>query len=169
MPPPSRSASESEAGELYVFNTPGRKPSLEAQMRNLTCYDIPPTPGSGCSSYLPWSMSGGGGERGGGGGGGKEPLGGGEVVPPPRPPKPSLSSSMATMPAGGPPERSPTDTYAVPRSVSETDGNYCVPTSAGNKALRSNTIGPVDSSRLRKGRCRGSPGSEVGVMVEETF
>ncbi|KAL2098067.1 hypothetical protein ACEWY4_007274 [Coilia grayii] len=145
MPPPARSASEGEAGELYVFNTPGRKPSLEAQMRNMTCYDIPPTPGSGCSSFLPWSC----GERV-GGGGAVEPLGGGEVVPPPRPPKPSLSSSMATMPAGGPPERSPTDTYAVPRSISETDGNYCVPTSAGNKALRSNTIGPVDSTRLRK-------------------
>ncbi|XP_076151093.1 GRB2-associated-binding protein 1 isoform X5 [Alosa pseudoharengus] len=149
MPVPGgRSASESES-ELYVFNTPGRKPSLEAQLRIMTCYDIPPTPGSGCSSYLPWSMSSGGGsER--GGGGGMEPLGGGEVVPPPRPPKPSLSSSMATMPAGGPPERSPTDTYAVPRSISETDGNYCVPTSAGNKALRSNTIGPMDTSRLRK-------------------
>ncbi|XP_041914369.1 GRB2-associated-binding protein 1 isoform X3 [Alosa sapidissima] len=147
--PAGRSASESESSELYVFNTPGRKPSLEAQLRNMTCYDIPPTPGSGCSSYLPWSMSSGGGsER--GGGGGMEPLGGGEVVPPPRPPKPSLSSSMATMPAGGPPERSPTDTYAVPRSISETDGNYCVPTSAGNKALRSNTIGPMDTSRLRK-------------------
>ncbi|XP_062379275.1 GRB2-associated-binding protein 1 isoform X2 [Sardina pilchardus] len=151
MPVPAgRSASESESSELYVFNTPGRKPSLEAQLRNMTCYDIPPTPGSGCSSYLPWSLSSGGGSERGGGGGGMEPLGGGEVVPPPRPPKPSLSSSMATMPAGGPPERSPTDTYAVPRSISETDGNYCVPTSAGNKALRSNTIGPVDSSRLRK-------------------
>ncbi|XP_063074714.1 GRB2-associated-binding protein 1 isoform X3 [Engraulis encrasicolus] len=142
MPVPARSASEGEAGELYVFPTQGRKPSLEAQMRNMTCYDIPPTPGSGCSAF-PWSCA----ER----VTAVEPLvGGGEVVPPPRPPKPSLSSSMATMPAGGPPERSPTDTYAVPRSISETDGNYCVPTSAGHKALRSNTIGPMDSTRLRK-------------------
>lgn len=43
----------------------------------------------------------------------------------------------------------------MPRSASETDGNYCVPTSAGNKALRSNTIGTGDCSRLRKGLCQG--------------
>ncbi|KAJ3615180.1 hypothetical protein NHX12_018748 [Muraenolepis orangiensis] len=47
-------------------------------------------------------------------------------------------------------QRSPTDTYCVPRSASEADGNYCVPSSAGGKTLRSNTIGTVDSSRLRK-------------------
>ncbi len=47
----------------------------------------------------------------------------------------------------------PRTQYVVPRSVSETDGNYCVPSSTGgNKALRSNTIGTMDSSRLRKGR-----------------
>ena len=72
-------------------------------------------------------------------------------MPPPRPPKPSLSSGSGLLPPPPPAERSPTDTYCVPRSASEADGNYCVPTSAGVKALRSNTIGPMDSSRLRKG------------------
>uniref|UniRef100_A0A8C1U487 GRB2-associated binding protein 1 n=1 Tax=Cyprinus carpio TaxID=7962 RepID=A0A8C1U487_CYPCA len=127
-------APEGEAGELYVFNTPGRKPSLEAHMRNLSVsYDIPPTPGSNCTYQVPRTA-------------GIEAVSGAtDVVPPPRPPKPLLTTGTV------PPERSPTDTYVVPRSVSETDGNYCVPSSAGgNKALRSNTIGTVDSSRLRK-------------------
>lgn len=131
-----------DGSELYVFNTPSRKHSMETQMRNLSIsYDIPPTPGANCTYQVPRTMSTSTGV------GGSE--GGGDVVPPPRPPKPSLSST-----AGPPPptaERSPTDSYCVPRSVSETDGNYCVPTGAGNKALRSNTIGTVDSSRLRKG------------------
>ncbi|XP_024914116.1 GRB2-associated-binding protein 1 isoform X2 [Cynoglossus semilaevis] len=130
-----------DGSELYVFNTPSRKHSMETQMRNLSIsYDIPPTPGANCTYQVPRTMSTSTGV------GGSE--GGGDVVPPPRPPKPSLSST-----AGPPPptaERSPTDSYCVPRSVSETDGNYCVPTGAGNKALRSNTIGTVDSSRLRK-------------------
>ncbi|XP_056313861.1 GRB2-associated-binding protein 1 isoform X3 [Danio aesculapii] len=125
---------DGEPGELYVFNTPGRKPSLEAHLRNLSVsYDIPPTPGSNSTYQVPRTA-------------GVEAVSGStEVVPPPRPPKPSVSGGSV------PPERSPTDTYVVPRSVSETDANYCVPTSAGgNKALRSNTIGTVDSSRLRK-------------------
>ncbi|KAJ8373823.1 hypothetical protein SKAU_G00044030 [Synaphobranchus kaupii] len=93
------------AGELYVFNAPSRKASMESQLRQVSIsYDIPPTPGSN-SAY-----------------------------------QPSLTA---------PPERSPTETYAVPRSASETDGNYCVPLSAG-KALRSNTIATADSTRLRK-------------------
>ncbi|XP_077102911.1 GRB2-associated-binding protein 1 isoform X3 [Siphateles boraxobius] len=127
-------APDSEPGELYVFNTPGRKPSLEAQFRNLSVsYDIPPTPGSNCTYQVPRT-----GEM-------DAVSGASDVVPPPRPPKPLLTAGSV------PPERSPTDTYVVPRSVSETDGNYCVPSSAGgNKALRSNTIGPMDSSRLRK-------------------
>ncbi|XP_073789497.1 GRB2-associated-binding protein 1 isoform X7 [Danio rerio] len=125
---------DGEPGELYVFNTPGRKPSLEAHLRNLSVsYDIPPTPGSNSTYQVPRTA-------------GVEAVSGStEVIPPPRPPKPSVSGGSV------PPERSPTDTYVVPRSVSETDTNYCVPTSAGgNKALRSNTIGTVDSSRLRK-------------------
>uniref|UniRef100_A0A3P8X2G5 GRB2-associated binding protein 1 n=1 Tax=Cynoglossus semilaevis TaxID=244447 RepID=A0A3P8X2G5_CYNSE len=112
-----------DGSELYVFNTPSRKHSMETQMRNLSIsYDIPPTPGANCTYQVPRTMS--------------------------TSTGPSLSST-----AGPPPptaERSPTDSYCVPRSVSETDGNYCVPTGAGNKALRSNTIGTVDSSRLRK-------------------
>ncbi|XP_078022332.1 GRB2-associated-binding protein 1 isoform X6 [Epinephelus lanceolatus] len=130
-----------DGSELYVFNTPSRKPSMESQMRNLSIsYDIPPTPGANCTYQVPRTLSASTGV------GGTE--GGGDVVPPPRPPKPSLSSTSGLPPP--PAERSPTDTYCVPRSASETDGNYCVPTSAGNKALRSNTIGTVDSSRLRK-------------------
>ncbi|XP_016297998.1 GRB2-associated-binding protein 1 [Sinocyclocheilus anshuiensis] len=127
-------APDGEPGELYVFNTPGRKPSLEAQLRNLSVsYDIPPTPGSNCTYQVPRTA-------------GIEAVSGAtDVVPPPRPPKPLLTTGSV------PPERSPTDTYVVPRSVSETDGNYCVPSSAGgNKALRSNTISTVDSSRMRK-------------------
>ncbi|XP_008300833.1 GRB2-associated-binding protein 1 isoform X1 [Stegastes partitus] len=128
-------------GDLYVFNTPSRKPSMETQMRNLSIsYDIPPTPGANCTYQVPRTLSASAGV------GGSE--GGGDVVPPPRPPKPSLSSTSGPPPP--PAERSPTDTYCVPRSASETDGNYCVPTSAGSKALRSNTIGTVDCSRLRK-------------------
>ncbi|XP_078138615.1 GRB2-associated-binding protein 1 isoform X3 [Centroberyx gerrardi] len=130
-----------EGSDLYVFNTPSRKPSMETQMRNLSVsYDIPPTPGANCTYQVPRTLPSS------AGGGGSE--GGGDVVPPPRPPKPSLSSTSGPPPP--PAERSPTDTYCVPRSASETDGNYCVPTSAGSKALRSNTIGTVDSSRLRK-------------------
>lgn len=116
-------------------------------MRNLSVsYDIPPTPGANSTYQVPRTMSTSTGV------GGSE--GGGDVVPPPRPPKPSLSSTSGLPPP--PAERSPTDTYCVPRSASETDGNYCVPTSAGSKALRSNTIGTMDCSRLRKGLCSRS-------------
>ncbi|XP_069022759.1 GRB2-associated-binding protein 1 isoform X3 [Embiotoca jacksoni] len=138
-PPPHPDSGD--ASELYVFNTPSRKASMETQMRNLSIsYDIPPTPGANCTYQVPRTLSSSTGV------GGSE--GGGDVVPPPRPPKPSLSSTSGPPPP--PAERSPTDTYHVPRSASETDGNYCVPTSAGSKALRSNTIGTVDCSRLRK-------------------
>ncbi|XP_073321460.1 GRB2-associated-binding protein 1 isoform X1 [Pagrus major] len=137
---PSAHLDGGDGSELYVFNTPSRKPSMETQMRNLSIsYDIPPTPGANCTYQVPRTVST-------SGVGGSE--GGGDVVPPPRPPKPSLGSTSGPPPP--PAERSPTDTYFVPRSASETDGNYCVPTSAGNKALRSNTIGTVDCSRLRK-------------------
>uniref|UniRef100_A0A3Q2DPK2 GRB2-associated binding protein 1 n=1 Tax=Cyprinodon variegatus TaxID=28743 RepID=A0A3Q2DPK2_CYPVA len=137
-PPPNPDGGD--ASELYVFNTPSRKTScVETQMRNLSIsYDIPPTPGANSTYQVPRTLSS---STGG-------PDSGGDVVPPPRPPKPSLSSTPGLPPP--PAERSPTDTYCVPRSASETDGNYCVPTSAGNKALRSNTIGTMDSSRLRK-------------------
>ncbi|XP_061574196.1 GRB2-associated-binding protein 1 isoform X3 [Cololabis saira] len=128
-----------DASDLYVFNTPSRKPSIEKQMRNLSIsYDIPPTPGANSTYQVPRTLS--------TGAGGSES--GPDVVPPPRPPKPSLGSTSGLPPP--PAERSPTDTYCVPRSASEADGNYCVPTSAGSKALRSNTIGTVDCSRIRK-------------------
>ncbi|KAJ8403625.1 hypothetical protein AAFF_G00349510 [Aldrovandia affinis] len=117
------------AGELYVFNAPSRKASMESQLRQVSIsYDIPPTPGSNSVYQVPRTA-------------GPEGAGAQSDVPPPRPPKPSLSA---------PPERSPTETYSVPRSVSETDGNYCVPPSAGGKALRSNTIATVDLSRIKK-------------------
>lgn len=127
----SLSGTDSDAADVYVFNTPARKPSFEAQLRNMSVsYDIPPTPGSNCTYQVPRTA------------GGAE-ASASDVVPPPRPPKP------LTGPAA---DRSPTDTYVVPRSVSETDSNYCVPSGpGGGKTLRSNTIGPVDSSRLRKG------------------
>ncbi|KAF7223620.1 transcript variant X2 [Nothobranchius furzeri] len=118
-----------DASELYVFNTPIRKASVETQIRNLSVsYDIPPTPGSNSTYQVPRTLS------------TSTTLGSYEsdVVPPPRPPKPSLSSSSGLPPP--PAERSPTDTYCVPRSAAEIDGNYCVPTSAGNKNSRSNTM-----------------------------
>ncbi|XP_057186922.1 GRB2-associated-binding protein 1 isoform X2 [Triplophysa rosa] len=117
-------APDGDFGELYVFNTPARKPSIETQFGTLlVSYDIPPTPGSNSTYQIPRTA-------------GVETVSGAtDVVPPPRPPKPSLTAGLI------PPERSPTDTYVVPRSVSETDGNYCVPSgSGGNKTLRSNTI-----------------------------
>lgn len=152
--PPAHQDGGDGASEFYVFNTPTRKTSVETQLRNLSVsYDIPPTPGGTNSTYqVPRTSSSSTGLAG--------PDGGGDVVPPPRPPKPSLSSSSG-LPPPPPAERSPTDTYCVPRSASETDGNYCVPTSAGNKALRSNTIGTVDSSRLRKGTCPGDPSAPL--------
>ncbi|KAA0722213.1 GRB2-associated-binding protein 1 GRB2-associated binder 1 [Triplophysa tibetana] len=117
-------APDGDFGELYVFNTPARKPSIDTQFGTMSVsYDIPPTPGSNSTYQIPRTA-------------GVETVSGAtDVVPPPRPPKPSLTTGLI------PPERSPTDTYVVPRSVSETDGNYCVPSgSGGNKALRSNTI-----------------------------
>uniref|UniRef100_A0A8C6KM64 GRB2 associated binding protein 1 n=1 Tax=Nothobranchius furzeri TaxID=105023 RepID=A0A8C6KM64_NOTFU len=126
-----------DASELYVFNTPIRKASVETQIRNLSVsYDIPPTPGSNSTYQVPRTLS------------TSTTLGSYEsdVVPPPRPPKPSLSSSSGLPPP--PAERSPTDTYCVPRSAAEIDGNYCVPTSAGNKNSRSNTM---ESLRRHKG------------------
>ncbi|KAM8843530.1 GRB2-associated-binding protein 1 isoform 4-T4 [Synchiropus picturatus] len=134
--PPAHQES-ADSSDLYVFNTPSRKASMETQMRNMSIsYDIPPTPGANSTYQVPRTFS--------------SSTGctedGGDVVPPPRPPKPSLSSTSGPPPP--PAERSPTDNYCVPRSVSETDTNYCVPTGAGNKALRSNTIGTVDCSRI---------------------
>ncbi|XP_072351748.1 GRB2-associated-binding protein 1 isoform X4 [Scyliorhinus torazame] len=116
-------------GDLYVFNTPSRISGIDNQMRQMSvCYDIPPTPGGTykiprpAEGSLSQSCS------------KLEPI---PDVPPPRPPKPSLSH-----------ERSPVDTYCVPRSSSEADTNYSVPTSG--KTLRSNTIGTVEGHWLRK-------------------
>ncbi|XP_038648362.1 GRB2-associated-binding protein 1 isoform X2 [Scyliorhinus canicula] len=116
-------------GDLYVFNTPSRISGIDSQMRQMSvCYDIPPTPGGTyqiprpAEGSLSQSCS------------KLEPI---PDVPPPRPPKPSLSH-----------ERSPVDTYCVPRSSSEADTNYSIPTSG--KTLRSNTIGTVEGHWLRK-------------------
>ncbi|KAM9314667.1 GRB2-associated-binding protein 1 isoform 2-T2 [Pholidichthys leucotaenia] len=139
--PPPAHPDGGDPSELHVFNTPPRKPSVETQLRNLSIsYDFPPTPGANSTYQFPRTLSSSAGVVG--------SESGGDVVPPPRPPKPLLSCTSGLPPP--PAERSPTDTYCVPRSASETDGNYCVPTSAGSKALRSNTIGTVDCSRLRK-------------------
>uniref|UniRef100_UPI00398EFE46 GRB2-associated-binding protein 1 isoform X5 n=1 Tax=Pristiophorus japonicus TaxID=55135 RepID=UPI00398EFE46 len=125
----SPSTADSE-GDLYIFNTPSRISGVENQIRQMSvCYDIPPTPGgtyqiprSSVEGTLSQSCS------------KLEPI---PDVPPPRPPKPSLSH-----------DRSPVETYCVPRSSSEADTNYSVPTSG--KALRSNTIGTVEGHWLRK-------------------
>ncbi|XP_069781381.1 GRB2-associated-binding protein 1 isoform X3 [Narcine bancroftii] len=125
----SLSAADSN-GDLYVFNTPSRISGIENQMRHMSvCYDIPPTPGGtyqiprpSAEGTLSQSCS------------KLEPI---PDVPPPRPPKPSLSH-----------DRSPVDTYCVPRLSSEADTNYSVPTSG--KTLRSNTIGTVEGHWLRK-------------------
>ncbi|TSK22478.1 Ubiquitin carboxyl-terminal hydrolase 38 [Bagarius yarrelli] len=141
---PLSGTTDSDAADVYVFNTPARKPSFEAQLRNMSVsYDIPSTPGSNCTYQVPRTA------------GGAE-ASASDVVPPPRPPKPSVGPAA---------DRSPTDTYVVPRSVSETDSNYCVPSGpGGSKTLRSNTIGPVDSSRLRKAsECVSDFGAFVSV------
>ncbi|XP_041115935.1 GRB2-associated-binding protein 1-like isoform X10 [Polyodon spathula] len=120
-----------DSEDIYVFNTPSRKSSVETQLRQFSIsYDIPPAPGGGSTYQIPRT-------------GCPEMVVGQSAslpdVPPPRPPKPSVTV----------PERSPTETYSVPRSVSETDSNYCIPTGPG-KSLRSNTLATVDSSRLWK-------------------
>ncbi|XP_058884354.1 GRB2-associated-binding protein 1-like isoform X3 [Acipenser ruthenus] len=120
-----------DSEDIYVFNTPSRKSSVETQLRQVSIsYDIPPTPGGSSTYQIPRTVC-------------PEVVVGQSSslpdVPPPRPPKPSMTV----------PERSPTETYSVPRSVSETDSNYCVPTGPV-KSLRSNTIATVDSSRLWK-------------------
>ncbi|XP_023646747.1 GRB2-associated-binding protein 1-like isoform X1 [Paramormyrops kingsleyae] len=113
---------DSPAGELHVLGAPPRKTSVESQLRHISIsYDVPSASSSARQAHGAFS---------------------GQVdVPPPRPPKPSLATAS---------ERSPTDTCYMPRSVSESDGNYCVPTSTGAKAPRSNTIGTMDLSGLRK-------------------
>ncbi|XP_072898877.1 GRB2-associated-binding protein 1 isoform X3 [Hemitrygon akajei] len=125
----SLSTADSDS-DLYVFNTPSRISGVENQMKQMSvCYDIPPTPGGSyqiprlpAEGTLSQSCS------------KLEPI---PDVPPPRPPKPSVSH-----------DRSPVDTYCVPRSSSEADTNYSVPTSG--KTLRSNTIGTVEGHWLRK-------------------
>ncbi|XP_062902654.1 GRB2-associated-binding protein 1 isoform X5 [Mobula hypostoma] len=125
----SLSTADSDS-DLYVFNTPSRISGIENQMKQMSvCYDIPPTPGGSyqiprlpAEGALSQSCS------------KLEPI---PDVPPPRPPKPSVSH-----------DRSPVDTYCVPRSSSEADTNYSIPTSG--KTLRSNTIGTVEGHWLRK-------------------
>ncbi|XP_078532996.1 GRB2-associated-binding protein 1 isoform X1 [Lissotriton helveticus] len=126
---PKTSPSELDAeGELYTFNVPTMS-SVEGQMRHCSLsYDIPPTPGGTYQiprTYPEGSLS----------PSKLEPI---LDVPPPRPPKPSYSS-----------ERSPVDTYCTTRTSSETDSNYCIPTS-GMPASHSNTISTVDLNRWRK-------------------
>ncbi|XP_018591548.1 GRB2-associated-binding protein 1 isoform X1 [Scleropages formosus] len=120
-PPPVPEADSST--EPCASSLSSRQPPVEARLRQVSLsYDFPPAPGSSCTYQVPRTV-------------------GSEGVPPPRPPKPSPAAL---------PERSPTDTYAVPRSVSEADSNYSIPTASGSKAPRSNTISSVDSTRLRK-------------------
>uniref|UniRef100_A0A8C6TUU2 GRB2-associated binding protein 1 n=1 Tax=Neogobius melanostomus TaxID=47308 RepID=A0A8C6TUU2_9GOBI len=117
-PSPSTHPDSSELPEIYTFNTPTRKASMEMQMRNMSIsYDFPTTPGSNCTYQVPRTMPSVGSESGG------------------------MWSRLRDRPS----------LPSVPRQdPRQADGNYCVPTAAGNKALRSNTIGTVDCSRLRK-------------------
>ncbi|KPP69479.1 GRB2-associated-binding protein 1-like [Scleropages formosus] len=93
-PPPVPEADSST--EPCASSLSSRQPPVEARLRQVSLsYDFPPAPGSSCTYQVPRTV-------------------GSEGVPPPRPPKPSPAAL---------PERSPTDTYAVPRSVSEAD-NY---------------------------------------------
>ncbi|XP_039606131.1 GRB2-associated-binding protein 1 isoform X5 [Polypterus senegalus] len=121
---------ENDADDVYFFNSPRRKTSMETQMRNVSInYEVPSTPGSNSIYQVPKTCP----------DGAMGQAASGADVPPPRPPKPLLAA----------PERSPTENNTNLRSFSEADNTYCVPTAAG-KSLRSNTIPIVDSSRLRR-------------------
>ncbi|XP_069487305.1 GRB2-associated-binding protein 1 isoform X2 [Ambystoma mexicanum] len=126
--PKTTSPSEDAEGELYTFNVPAMS-SMENQMRHCSLsYDIPPTPGG--TYQIPRTFP-------------EGTLSPSKLetildVPPPRPPKPSHA-----------PERSPAEIYTATRSSSETDNNYCIPTS-GMPASRCNTISTGDLNRWRK-------------------
>ncbi|MEJ1286170.1 growth factor receptor bound protein 2-associated protein 1 [Cricetulus griseus] len=130
---PKESPSSTEAdGELYVFNTPSGTSSVEAQMRHVSIsYDIPPTPGN--TYQIPRTFP-------------EGTLGQSSKldtipdIPPPRPPKPHPTH-----------DRSPVETCGTPRTASDTDSSYCVPT-AGMPPSRSNTISTVDLNKLRKAK-----------------
>ncbi|KAM4707364.1 GRB2-associated-binding protein 1 isoform 1-T1 [Discoglossus pictus] len=116
-------------GDQYVFNTTAAS-SLESQMRQFSLsYDIPPT--SGSTYQIPRTAH-------------ESSLGQSSAkldsisdVPPPRPPKPHQ-----------PAERSPGE-FGLTRTASETDSNYCVPTS-GISTSRSNTISTLEFHKYRK-------------------
>ncbi|XP_053559676.1 GRB2-associated-binding protein 1 [Bombina bombina] len=115
-------------GEHYVFNSPAPS-SLESQLRHFSLsYDIPPSAGS--TYQIPRTVH----ESNLGQTSGKlESI---SDVPPPRPPKPYYSS-----------ERSPGE-FGITRTASETDSNYCVPTS-GMSTLRCNTVSTLELSKNR--------------------
>ncbi|CAH2301080.1 GRB2-associated-binding 1 isoform X1 [Pelobates cultripes] len=112
-----------------VFNMSGAS-LLDGQFRNLSIsYDIP---SSSASSYqIPRTV------HEGFVGQPSSKLETVSNVPPPRPPKPQHSS-----------ERSPCE-FGLTRTASETDNNYCVP-SSGISAPRSNTISTLELSKYRK-------------------
>nr|XP_054341088.1 GRB2-associated-binding protein 1 isoform X3 [Pongo pygmaeus] len=128
---PKMSPSSTEAdGELYVFNTPSGTSSVETQMRHVSIsYDIPPTPGN--TYQIPRTFPE-------GTLGQTSKLDTIPDIPPPRPPKPHPAH-----------DRSPVETCSIPRTASDTDSSYCIPT-AGMSPSRSNTISTVDLNKLRK-------------------
>nr|XP_014348124.1 PREDICTED: GRB2-associated-binding protein 1 [Latimeria chalumnae] len=130
MPKASSPPLTDNEGDFYVFSTPPRKSSVETQMRQMSVsYDIPPTPGG--SYHVPRTC------QEGTLGNASSKLDLRPDVPPPRPPKPSQA-----------PERSPGETYCIPRPASETDNSYPIP--IAGPPSRSNTIPTVDLNRLRK-------------------
>ncbi|XP_031196296.1 GRB2-associated-binding protein 1 isoform X1 [Mastomys coucha] len=129
LPKESPSSTETD-GELYVFNTPSGTSSVETQMRHVSIsYDIPPTPGN--TYQIPRTFP-------------EGTLGQSSKldtipdIPPPRPPKPHPTH-----------DRSPVETCSVPRTASDTDSSYSIPT-ASMPPSRSNTISTVDLNKLRK-------------------
>ncbi|XP_058522797.1 GRB2-associated-binding protein 1 isoform X3 [Ochotona princeps] len=129
LPKASPSSTETD-GELYVFNTPSGTSSIEAQMRHVSIsYDIPPTPGS--TYQVPRTFPD-------GTLGQTSKLDTIPDIPPPRPPKPHPAH-----------DRSPVETSGLPRTTSDTDSSYCIPT-AGVPPSRSNTISTVELNKLRK-------------------
>ncbi|XP_033071249.1 GRB2-associated-binding protein 1 isoform X3 [Trachypithecus francoisi] len=129
LPKVSPSSTEAD-GELYVFNTPSGTSSVETQMRHVSIsYDIPPTPGN--TYQIPRTFPE-------GTLGQTSKLDTIPDIPPPRPPKPHPAH-----------DRSPVETCSIPRTASDTDSSYCIPT-AGMPPSRSNTISTVDLNKLRK-------------------
>ncbi|KAM8764895.1 GRB2-associated-binding protein 1 isoform 2-T2 [Rhynchonycteris naso] len=126
LPKVSPSTTEAD-GELYVFNTPS---SIETPMRHVSLsYDIPSTPGN--TYYVPRTFPE-------GALGQTSKLDTIPDIPPPRPPKPHPAH-----------ERSPGETCSLPRTASDTDSSYCIPT-PGMPPLRSNTISTMDMNSMRK-------------------